>query len=157
MNQLYLSSYQVGAGSAEACLAGLQRYRLRYPLGYPSPLEAFARPALASGCPHDGLTVAVTNAQPADGVQRDIMPEVGRVKIHPRDAAEDHRGKRLPHDRRRIARCPPFARGDVIPTPGRKQRPTYLPGRRNCRTEGTAQGRLPVRGCRVCWSWRLVP
>jgi phenylacetate-CoA ligase len=73
LHQLYLSAYHIHARTAEAYVDAIQRYHVRYLLGYPSALAALARWAPSEICGAARLAVVVTNAEPLMPRQRTII------------------------------------------------------------------------------------
>lgn len=73
MNQLYMSSYHISAGSAESYLQALAKYRVKYILGYPSAIYSLAQELKNKKV--DGLQVqtVVVNAEPLYDHQRETI------------------------------------------------------------------------------------
>jgi phenylacetate-CoA ligase len=73
LHQLYLSSYHVSPGNVAAYIAALDRYEIRYLLGYPSALAALAAGALEQGLATPRMDVVLSNAEPLFDRQRDVI------------------------------------------------------------------------------------
>lgn len=73
MNQLYLSSYHLAPELTPFYLDALEKYRVRYILGYPSALYALARAALRRNRQTVKFEVAVANAEPLYDFQRETI------------------------------------------------------------------------------------
>lgn len=71
LHQLYLSAYHISPETVKSYVTALRDYRVRFVLGYPSALHALAREMLAQDIAPLALTVAVANAEPVLGHQRD--------------------------------------------------------------------------------------
>jgi phenylacetate-CoA ligase len=69
MNQLYMSSYHLAPDLLPFYFEALERYRVKYVLGYTSSLNALAQAALQAGW-QGGMQVAITNAEPVFPYQR---------------------------------------------------------------------------------------
>lgn len=76
LNQLYMSSYHFSADNTAAYLDALDRYRVRYLLGYTSSLFELASVALDRGLTAPRMQVAITNAEPVFDYQREAIERV---------------------------------------------------------------------------------
>lgn len=76
LRQLYLSSYHLEPRHAAAYLEALARYRVRYLVGYPSALAELAALAAEQGLAAPRLAVAIANAEPLYGYQREVIERV---------------------------------------------------------------------------------
>jgi len=84
LNQLYVSSYHLAAEGLPHVVRALERYRIRYLLGYTSSLYALAQGAqgaAARALDKLGLAVAVTNAEPVLDHQREAIARVCRCPV----------------------------------------------------------------------------
>jgi phenylacetate-CoA ligase len=70
LNQLYLSSYHLAPDLVPHYLDALEKYRVKYLLGYTSALHALASCVLESGRKPPALKVIITNAEPVFDYQR---------------------------------------------------------------------------------------
>jgi phenylacetate-CoA ligase len=75
LNQLYMSSYHLAPDLIPHYLDALERYQVRYLLGYPSSLCALATSALEQHRTDLKMAVAVTNAEPVFDRQRDAISQ----------------------------------------------------------------------------------
>lgn len=73
LRQLYMSSYHLAPRLLPHYIDALQRYRVRYLLGYASSLTALARAVLDAGITTLDLRVALTSAEPLLPSQRAMM------------------------------------------------------------------------------------
>jgi phenylacetate-CoA ligase len=73
LNQLYMSSYHLAPQFIKFYLEALVKYKIRYVLGYPSAIYCLAREAVNLGITDVKLEVAITNAEPLYGFQREII------------------------------------------------------------------------------------
>lgn len=73
MQQLYLSSYHLSKATVADYLQALQRYRVRYLLGYPSAMDELAALALDAELEPPQLTVSIANAEPVYTHQRETI------------------------------------------------------------------------------------
>lgn len=71
--QLYMSSYHLSKALTPYYLDALARYRVRYLWGYTSSLYALAQDALALGRDDLRMAVAIANAEPLLGHQREAI------------------------------------------------------------------------------------
>ncbi len=81
LNQLYLSSYHLAPDLMQYYLEALERYRIRYLLGYTSSLCALAQEALRAGRQSLNLRVIVTNAEPLLPHQRQMITEAFQCAV----------------------------------------------------------------------------
>jgi phenylacetate-CoA ligase len=91
LNQLYMSSYHLGPELVPHFLTALERYRIRYLLGYTSSLYALTFPPprrfpmtqVAGAHEPDklGLAVAITNAEPVLDHQREAITSALRCPV----------------------------------------------------------------------------
>lgn len=81
LHQLYLSSYHVSPGNVAAYIAALDRYEIRYLLGYPSALAALAGGALEQGLATPHMDVVLSNAEPLFDRQRDVIGRAFRAPV----------------------------------------------------------------------------
>lgn len=75
MNQLYMSSYHLSPAFIPAYLEALQKYRIKYLLGYPSAMYALAAGALKLKNRELRLEVAIANAEPLYEHQKETISE----------------------------------------------------------------------------------
>jgi phenylacetate-CoA ligase len=80
-NQLYMSSYHLSPNLIREYLAALERYRVKYLLGYPSSLYALAQEALRSRNLSLKMEVAITNAEPVFDYQRETISEAFQCSV----------------------------------------------------------------------------
>jgi phenylacetate-CoA ligase len=73
LRQLYLSSYHLSPRWIKYYVEALKRFGITYIWGYTSALYAMAQEMLAQDTPPPGLRVAITNAEPVYGYQRDAI------------------------------------------------------------------------------------
>jgi phenylacetate-CoA ligase len=73
LNQLYMSSYHLAPNLVSHFLRALERYRIRYLLGYTSCLHALTQTAEAHEVDKLKLAVAITNAEPVLNHQREAI------------------------------------------------------------------------------------
>ena len=73
MHQLYLSSFHLSSDSARCYLEAMQRYQIKYVLGYSSSLHILARES--RHCPDaiPDCRAVITNAEPLHDTQRDAI------------------------------------------------------------------------------------
>lgn len=76
LNQLYMSSYHFSAGTVASYLDALDRYRIRFLLGYTSSLFELASVAVDRGLTAPKMQVAITNAEPVFDYQRRLIERV---------------------------------------------------------------------------------
>ncbi len=81
LRQLYLSSYHLEPGTAEAYLDAMARHRVRYLLGYASAMAALAGLAEEQGLEAPRLEVALSNAEPLYPHQRAAIERVFRCPV----------------------------------------------------------------------------
>ncbi len=81
LHQLYLSSYHVSPGNVAAYAAALDRYDVRYLLGYPSALAALAAGAIEQGLKTPQMAVVLSNAEPLFDRQRDVIGRAFRAPV----------------------------------------------------------------------------
>jgi phenylacetate-CoA ligase len=74
-HQLYLSSYHLAPDLIPSYLEALEKYRIRYLLGYTSALNSLAQAALRLGWKGTPMRVAITNAEPVFPYQRRAIAE----------------------------------------------------------------------------------
>lgn len=74
-NQLYLSTYHISAESSKFYLDALEKYKVKYVLGYPSAIYSLAQHAikLKTRSPH--INVVITNAEPLFDHQRNVIAQ----------------------------------------------------------------------------------
>jgi phenylacetate-CoA ligase len=75
MNQLYMSSYHLAPDLTEFYLGALEKYRIRYLLGYPSAIYALAQSALKQKRRSVKFDVVIANAEPLYDFQRAAINE----------------------------------------------------------------------------------
>lgn len=75
LNQLYMSSYHLAPDLLPHYLDTLQRYRINYLYGYSSSLYELALEAIRQGRRDLKMKVAITNAEPVFGYQRQAIEE----------------------------------------------------------------------------------
>jgi len=75
LNQLYMSSYHLAPDLLPHYLDALHRYRINYIYGYPSALYELALEAIRRGRRDLKLKVAIANAEPVFGYQRQAIEE----------------------------------------------------------------------------------
>jgi phenylacetate-CoA ligase len=80
-NQLYMSSYHLAPELVSHFLGALERYRIRYLLGYTSSLHALTQMAPAHQPAKLGLAVAITNAEPVLDHQREAIARTFRCPV----------------------------------------------------------------------------
>ena len=73
LNQLYLSSYHLSAQNTSTYIDALERYGVRYLLGYPSSIYTLASDAIRLGRKISGLKVVILNAEPVYEFQRETI------------------------------------------------------------------------------------
>ena len=73
MRQLYLSSYHVSTSAVADYVAAMRRYGVPYLLGYASAMHALARGILERAIEAPRLEVAISNAEPLLGYQRNAI------------------------------------------------------------------------------------
>jgi phenylacetate-CoA ligase len=73
LNQLYMSSYHLAPEFVSHYLSALERYRIRYLIGYTSSLHALTQGAAAHEPDKLRLAVAITNAEPVLDHQREAI------------------------------------------------------------------------------------
>src|SRR5262249_47693863 len=71
LRQLYLSSYHLAPANVAAYVDALRRHRVRYVFGYASSLDSVARLAAEQGIALPAMRVAIANAEPIYGYQRE--------------------------------------------------------------------------------------
>jgi phenylacetate-coenzyme A ligase PaaK-like adenylate-forming protein len=81
LNQLYMSSYHLKPEWVPHFLRALERYRIRYLLGYTSSLHALSQVAAAHEPDKLGLAVAITNAEPVLDHQRSAIARAFRCPV----------------------------------------------------------------------------
>jgi phenylacetate-CoA ligase len=80
MNQLYMSSYHLAPDLLPYYLEALDRYRVKYVLGYTSSLNALGQAALQTGW-RGRMRVAITNAEPVFSYQRRAIEKAFQCKV----------------------------------------------------------------------------
>jgi phenylacetate-CoA ligase len=80
MHQLYMSSYHLAGDLTSFCFDALERYRVKYILGYTSSLQALA---IAAKEQKRGLRMeaVLTNAEPLYAHQRELISEVFQCPV----------------------------------------------------------------------------
>ncbi len=73
LNQLYMSSYHLSAQNVPAYFGALEKYGVRYILGYPSSVYSLAAEAIRLGRKMDKIEVIVLNAEPVYEFQREAI------------------------------------------------------------------------------------
>ena len=73
MHQLYMSSYHIRPASVGEYVEAMRRYRVRYLFGYPSAMHALACEILERNIEAPRLEVAISNAEPLLGYQRNAI------------------------------------------------------------------------------------
>jgi phenylacetate-CoA ligase len=73
MHQLYMSTYHIAPDVASTYVDAIRRFRIRYLFGYASAMHALAKPILDQGLQAPKLAVAISNAEPFFGFQRDAI------------------------------------------------------------------------------------
>jgi phenylacetate-CoA ligase len=81
LNQLYMSSYHLAPDLIPHFLSALERYRVRYLLGYTSSLHALTQVAAAHEPDKVRLAVAITNAEPVLNYQREAIARTFRCPV----------------------------------------------------------------------------
>lgn len=81
MRQLYMSTFHITPGVAAKYLDALRRYRIRYVFGYASAMSALASAMRAKGLVASDLAVAISNAEPVDAFQRDLISSVFQCPV----------------------------------------------------------------------------
>jgi phenylacetate-CoA ligase len=81
MHQLYMSSYHLAADLAPFYIEAMEKYRVRYLLGYTSSLCSLAQAAKEEGC-RLKLDVVLTNAEPLYAHQRELIAEAFQCPVH---------------------------------------------------------------------------
>lgn len=81
LNQLYLSSYHISPNSIASYLDALNKYRIRYILGYPSAIYTLARGAIRLGRKDTKLEVAITNAEPLYEYQKNKISQAFNCEV----------------------------------------------------------------------------
>jgi phenylacetate-CoA ligase len=81
LNQLYMSSYHLAPELVSHFLSALERYRIRYLLGYTSSLHALTQVAAAHELDKLRLAVAITNAEPVLDYQRQAIARTFRCPV----------------------------------------------------------------------------
>jgi phenylacetate-coenzyme A ligase PaaK-like adenylate-forming protein len=75
LHQLYMSSYHLAPDLIPSYIEALQRYKIRYILGYTSALYSLAQEVLRQSLRSVRLTVVVTNAEPLFDHQRQAIAD----------------------------------------------------------------------------------
>lgn len=73
LNQLYLSSYHLSTQNFPAYFDALEKFGVRYILGYPSSVYSLAAEAVRLGRKIAGVEVVILNAEPVYEYQRDLI------------------------------------------------------------------------------------
>ena len=81
LKQLYMSSYHLSSSTIPYYLEALKRYRVDYLLGYSSSLEALAACAFETGWKGISPAVIVTNAEPLDSFQKQLIERAFRCPV----------------------------------------------------------------------------
>ncbi len=81
MHQLYMSSFHLAPELITFYLDAIVAYRLTFVLGYTSSLYALAQGALAAGRDDIRLKLAIANAEPVYGYQRDAIEAAFGCKL----------------------------------------------------------------------------
>ena len=81
LKQLYMSSYHLAPDLIATYLDALQRYRIRYLLGYTSSIYELAIGALRLGRHDLRLSVVITYAEPVSDYQRSIIAAVFQCEV----------------------------------------------------------------------------
>jgi phenylacetate-CoA ligase len=81
LRQLYCSSYHLAPGNVRAYVDALVRHRVRYVFGYASSLHSLARLAAEQGIPLPAMQVAIANAEPIYGHQREEISAAFRCPV----------------------------------------------------------------------------
>jgi phenylacetate-CoA ligase len=80
LNQLYLSSFHLAPHLVSHHLDALERYRIKYLVGYPSSISALAQGALRLKRRYQ-MSVVVTNAEPVHDWHRRVIEEVFQCPV----------------------------------------------------------------------------
>ena len=81
MHQLYMSSYHLSPSNISYYLDALQRYKIRYLLGYTSALYALAQNIISSNKTMAQPRVVITNAEPVYDYQRQAIEQAFRCPV----------------------------------------------------------------------------
>ncbi len=81
LRQLYMSSYHLAPDLIPFYLQALERYRIRYLLGYTSSLYSLALEALRLGYRKHRLTVCIANAEPIHEYQRKAIADAFQCPV----------------------------------------------------------------------------
>jgi phenylacetate-coenzyme A ligase PaaK-like adenylate-forming protein len=81
LNQLYMSSYHLAPELVSHFLSALERYQIRYLLGYTSSLHALTQVAAAHEPDKLRLAVAIANAEPVLNYQREAIARAFRCPV----------------------------------------------------------------------------
>ncbi len=76
-----MSTFHITPGVAAEYLNALRRYRIRYVFGYASAMSALASALRAKGLVASDLAVAISNAEPVDAFQRDLISSVFQCPV----------------------------------------------------------------------------
>lgn len=81
LNQLYMSSYHLASEFIQAYLEAMERYDVKYILGYPSSMHTVAHVALEMKIKKPIIPVAICNAEPLFEHQRETIAEAFQCQV----------------------------------------------------------------------------
>jgi phenylacetate-CoA ligase len=81
LNQLYMSSYHLAPDLIPSYIKALEKYEIKYMLGYTSSLYSIAQEILKSGISILKMATCITNAEPLHDYQRQVISDAFQCDV----------------------------------------------------------------------------